>query len=221
MKGKHWIINYITTKELKNIVPRYIHGRLIDIGCGEKPLEPYFKQYVTEHIGVDHAETMHDKNNIDIFATAYEIPVEDASFDCALCTAVLEHLEEPSQAIAECHRVLKKGGVALYTVPFVWNLHEEPRDFYRYTKYGLTYLFEKNGFKIIELIALSGFWITFAQAVTQYLWTLRRKKKLKIFKPFFIIIPAFVVSFQALAYLLDKLDKREEWTWAYVVVVKK
>jgi SAM-dependent methyltransferase len=76
---------------------------------------------------------------------------------------VLEHLEEPEAAIRECHRVLRPGGTAIYTVPFIWHLHEEPRDFFRYSKYGLRYLFEKVGFEIVELRALSGFWVTFGQ----------------------------------------------------------
>jgi len=34
---------------------------------------------------------MHPKSKIDIFAPAYTIPVENESFDCTLCTAMLEH----------------------------------------------------------------------------------------------------------------------------------
>jgi len=79
------------------------------------------------------------KSKIDLFGTAYNIPVDDNYFDTALCTAVLEHLEETSDVTKETHRVLKAGGYAIYTVPFFWHLHEEPRDFYRYTKYGLKY----------------------------------------------------------------------------------
>lgn len=93
------------------------------------------------------------------FGSAYEIPAEDDAFDSALCTAVLEHLEEPESAIRECHRVLKPGACAVYTVPFIWHLHEEPRDFFRYSRYGLEYLFKKVGFEIVELEALSGFWV--------------------------------------------------------------
>jgi len=57
--------------------------------------------------------------------------------------------------------VLKRGGFALYSVPFIWHLHEEPRDFFRFTKYGLAHLFTKVGFEVVELRALSGFWVTF------------------------------------------------------------
>jgi len=56
------------------------------------------KPYVTEHIGIDHQGTLHDKSNIDRVGRAYEIPAEDCEFDSAICTAVLEHLEEPEES---------------------------------------------------------------------------------------------------------------------------
>ena len=155
--SKNYLVNKIVMSEFATIIPVYAKGRLIDIGCGNKPLNHFLSQYVTEHIGVDHEGTLHDKSKIDLFGTAYNIPVDDGYFDTALCTAVLEHLEEPSDAIKETHRVLKTGGYAIYTVPFFWHLHEEPRDFYRYTKYGLKYLFEKNGTCLLSL-ALSSRW---------------------------------------------------------------
>lgn len=222
MKAKNWVIHYVFFKEMKKVLPKYIQGRLIDIGCGDKPYEPYLKGHVDEHVGVDHEQTFHKKDNIDIFATAYDIPVETASFDCALCTDVLEHLEEPGRAIAECARVLKPEGIAVYTIPFIFEPHEEPRDFYRYTRHGIQYLFEKNGFQIIELIAFSGFGVTFSHALTHYIWNFRRKKRLrKILKPLFLLIPPVVILIQAMGYLLDVIDKREEWTWEYLVVAKK
>ncbi len=141
---KNFLVNKIFMDELKKVIPRYFKGIIIDIGCGEKPLKNISTQYVTKHIGVDHQDTLHDKSNIDRFGTAYDIPAKDGKFDSAICTAVLEHLEETDKAIKEADRVLKKGGYAIYSVPLFWHLHEEPRDFYRYTKYGLRYLFEKK-----------------------------------------------------------------------------
>jgi ubiquinone/menaquinone biosynthesis C-methylase UbiE len=49
---------------------------------------------------------MHPKGTIDIFAPAYTIPLGNESFDCTLCTDLLEHLEDPGEAIAECSRIL-------------------------------------------------------------------------------------------------------------------
>lgn len=213
---KNILINRIHDRQLKQSAAEYLSGHLIDIGCGIKPYKDLLAPYITEHIGVDHQNTLHDKSNIDRFGTAYDIPAEDGEFDCALCSTVLEHLEEPELALKECHRVLKRGGVAIYSVPFIWHLHEEPRDFYRFSKYGLKYLFEKVGFEIIEIKALSGFWITFGQLFVYNIYRFNRGP-LK----YIPVIPVLGLATQGVSYFFDKIDKTEQWTWMYMVVARK
>jgi SAM-dependent methyltransferase len=213
---KNILINSIIEKELRNCAFKYLSGRMIDIGCGIKPYKDLLAPYVAEHIGVDHKDSLHDKENIDLFGTAYEIPAEDASFDSAVCTAVLEHLEEPELALRECYRVLKPEGIAIYTVPFIWHLHEEPRDFYRFSKYGLSYLFTKAGFEVVEIKALSGFWVTFGQLFVYNLYRFNRGP-LRWLR----IVDVLGLMIQFISYLLDKIDKSEQWTWMYMIVVRK
>ncbi|VEP16993.1 Methylase involved in ubiquinone/menaquinone biosynthesis [Hyella patelloides LEGE 07179] len=213
---KNYLVYKIHDRELKLCAARHLKGRLIDIGCGTKPYKELLFPYVDEHIGVDHESTLHDKTNINLLGTAYQIPVEDASFDSAICTAVLEHLEEPELALRECYRVLKSDGIAIYSVPFIWHLHEEPRDFYRYSKYGLQYLFKKSGFEILELKALSGFWVTFGQLFVYNLYRLNHG----LFR-WFRIIDIIGILIQTLSYGFDRIDKTEQWTWMYLVVAKK
>jgi SAM-dependent methyltransferase len=213
---KNILINYILERALEGFAAAFVQGHLIDIGCGAKPYKDLLSLYVTEHIGVDHQETLHDKSNIDRFGTAYNLPAVDEEFDCAICTAVLEHLEEPEIALKECWRVLKPEGVAIYSVPFIWHLHEEPRDFYRFSKYGLKYLFEKVGFRLIEIKALSGFWVTFGQL---FVYNIYRFNKGPL--RFIPIIPAIGLIIQCISYFLDKIDKTEQWTWMYLVVARK
>jgi SAM-dependent methyltransferase len=201
---------------LRVCAEKYCSGQLVDIGCGIKPYQHLLQDLVSRHVGVDHEASFHDQSHVDIFGTAYEIPVDDYSFDCALCTAVLEHLEEPGLALQECFRILKHGGVAIYSVPFIWHLHEEPRDFFRYSKHGLDYLFKKHGFEILEIKALSGFWVTFGQLFVYNLYRLNRGplRWLRVVDVMGLII-------QGSAFLLDKIDRTEQWTWMYIAVVKK
>ena len=210
------LINHILEKNIEKYAKKFLTGRLIDIGCGEKPYSDLLAPYISEHIGVDHIETLHNKREIDLWGTAYEIPADNDTFDCALCTAVLEHLEEPLQALTECRRVLKPGGFAIYSVPFIWHLHEEPRDFFRYSKYGLEYLFKKADFEIIEINALSGFWVTFGQLTVYNLYraNLGPLRWLHIIDFIGLII-------QGMAFILDKIDKTEQWTWMYLVFARK
>ena len=216
MNLRNSLIYFIHNRELLICVDTYFSGRLIDIGCGAKPYKDLLAPYVTEHIGVDHQDTLHDKSNIDLFGTAYDIPVEDGEFDCALCTAVLEHLEEPELALKECWRVLKREGVAIYSVPFIWHLHEEPRDFFRFSKYGIKYLFEKVGFEVIEIKALSGFWVTFGQLLVYSLYRFNRGPL-----RFIPIIPAMGIVIQGISCLFDRIDRTEQWTWMYMVIARK
>jgi SAM-dependent methyltransferase len=139
MLYKNILVTKLVKKELKKIIAKYARGKLGDIGYGEKPYENITSPYVSEHVGLDHENSLHNKPKIDLSETAYDTPIKKGYFDTVLCTAVLEHLEEPDKAIKEANRILKSGGYAIYSVPLFWYLHEEPRDFYRYTKYGLKY----------------------------------------------------------------------------------
>lgn len=213
----NYLVNKIFEDNFSELINKYINGKLIDIGCGVKPYKDMLSPLVTEHVGVDHHITVHDKSNIDLFGTAYQIPSNDNVFDSAICTAVLEHLEEPEQAIRECFRVLKKGGYAIYSVPFIWQLHEQPRDFFRYSKFGLQYLFEKVGFEVIEVRPLSGFAVTFIQL---HLYIIKGKFEKGIIKKIGII-RLYSYLMQRFGLFLNKRDNTKEWTWMYTIVAKK
>ncbi len=195
---------------------QYLNGRMLDIGCGTKPYVDMMRAFVTEHVGVDFEGSLHSKDNVDLIGTAYNIPAPDESFDSAISTSVLEHLEEPEQALRECYRVLKSGGVAIYSVPFIWHLHEEPRDFYRFSKYGLNYLFTKVGFEVVEINALSGFCGTFEQMLVYYIYRFNRGP-LRWFK----IIDVIALLIQGLAFVFDQFGRAEQWTSLYLVIAQK
>jgi SAM-dependent methyltransferase len=63
---------------------------------------------------------------------------------------VLEHVFNPNEHLSEIYRVLKPHGMLLMTVPFLWNEHEQPFDYARYSSFGIRHLIECNGFEIIE-----------------------------------------------------------------------
>ncbi len=46
---------------------------------------------------------------------------------------------------------MKPGGNLLLTTPFVWDEHEQPVDFARYSSFGLRDLLARNGFVIVEM----------------------------------------------------------------------
>jgi SAM-dependent methyltransferase len=213
---KNLLINHLVETELQRCIPNYLRGRLLDIGCGTKPYRDLLAPYVTEHLGVDYPGTLHGSDSVDVWCTAYEVPLADRTFDSVLCTSVLEHLEEPELALRECYRLLRPGGVALYVLPFIWHIHEEPRDFFRFSRYGVKYIFEKAGFRISEIRAVNGFWVTFGQLFVYNLYRVNRGPL-----RWFHLVDAAGLIVQSLSYLADKIDKTEAWTSNYVVVAVK
>jgi SAM-dependent methyltransferase len=213
---KNLLIYYIHDRELLRCAKYYFTGRLLDIGCGTKPYKSMLSSCVSTHVGLDRPQPFNPKAEMDLAGTASNIPLKDASFDSVLSTASLEHLPEPESALLECNRVLKQGGIAIYSVPFIWHLHSEPWDYFRFSKYALQHLFEKTGFEIIEINALAGFWTTSATMFCYYIGRFHHGPLRYI-----PIIPAVGLFVQGIAYFLDKLDKAEEWTWMYMVVAKK
>jgi len=115
--------------------------RLLDAGCGEKPYAPLFAAHVSEYVGLDTAAHAH----ADLVGPVEAIPAEDASFDLVLCIQVLEHVDDPAQAIRELHRVTRPGGRVLLSTHGAMVYHPNPSDPWRWTHEGLERLFAANG----------------------------------------------------------------------------
>jgi SAM-dependent methyltransferase len=86
----------------------------------------------------------------DYFYTGKQFPLDSSSFDVVLCNQVLEHVFNPEEFLDEVNRVLKPNGKLILTVPFVWDEHEQPFDYARYSSFGLAHLLKNAGFEILE-----------------------------------------------------------------------
>jgi SAM-dependent methyltransferase len=126
---------------------------VVDVGCGQGPYRDFFP--TARYVGLD--VTSIDARP-DVMADAGQLPVRCGSADVVLCTQVAEHVADPSRLIAECRRVLKPTGALLLSLPFYWPLHEAPRDFYRFTCYGVEHLLRTAGFSEWEITPDGGDW---------------------------------------------------------------
>ncbi|MDR3667490.1 MAG: class I SAM-dependent methyltransferase [Ignavibacteriaceae bacterium] len=217
-KFYNWLIFSLVNPRIKLLIDKYANGIILDIGCGEKPYRNFTLNSGIKHIGIDHIESLHNRLHVDVVSNAYGLPFKENTFNFILCTYVLEHLEEPAKSIKEALRVLKSNAYAVYVVPFFWHLHEEPRDFFRYSIHGLQYLFEKNGFVVVDIIPVSGFIVTFTQEMCYYLLRFRAGG---IFNPLWWLIPPFLLFIQLVSYFLNKIDHSTEFSIEYIAVVRK
>jgi SAM-dependent methyltransferase len=140
---------------LSRLAPR-ARGRLLDVGCGDKPYEHLFRPYVDAYVGVEHQPTFHvtsaaSRDRADVHYDGDTLPFPDASFDTVLSVQVLEHTPRPEVLLSEMARVLRPDGILILTAPFSFRLHEEPHDYYRYTPHGLRHLCERAGLVIDEM----------------------------------------------------------------------
>jgi SAM-dependent methyltransferase len=135
----------------------HCRGRLLDLGCGKVPFYALYRECASETVCVDWSNSLHGNDHLDAQCDlTKELPFADASFDSILLSDVLEHIPTPERLWCEMARLLKPGGTLLLNVPFFYWLHEEPYDYYRYTKYALRRFAEVSGFGIILIKELGG-----------------------------------------------------------------
>jgi SAM-dependent methyltransferase len=194
----NWLILRLNREHVARMAP-LCHGALLDVGCGEKPYEDVLGPHVDSYTGLEHPDTVHARGRVDAWGSADELPFDDGSFDTVASFHVVEHTEEPAAAIGEMARVLRPGGTLLLSVPFIWGLHEVPRDFFRFTPYGLRHLLGAAGFEEIDVQPLCGYWAT---ASLRLSYALMRAARGPLRWP----VNAALAAIQAVGRTLDRLD---------------
>ncbi len=175
---------------------KYMKGKMLDFGCGSKPYKNLFD--VKEYIGVDIEESghSHKNENIDVFYDGKKIPFDDNSFDSVFSSEVFEHIFNLDDILKEINRVMKKDAKLLLTLPFVWDEHEVPYDFARYTSFGIKDILEKNGFQVIKAEKTTTYIETVFQMWNAYVSQviLGFHKHLKVFLFPFLIAPVTLLG---------------------------
>lgn len=120
---KDWnTLDYIIAKIRYFQIDKYVpkDGTALDIGCGREGAFLYrHKKRLKVGIGVDYRQNNHIDENLKFICNKgmKKIPIDDESCDVVFMVAVLEHLLEPNQVIADCYRMLKHGGHIVITTP--------------------------------------------------------------------------------------------------------
>ncbi|WP_195912062.1 class I SAM-dependent methyltransferase [Candidatus Contendibacter odensensis] len=142
----------------------YLCGRMLDAGCGNQRYKEMFK--FDDYVGLE----VNDRFRPDVVGDLRYMPFKNEEFDSILNNQVLEHIDDTHKVFSEFYRLLKPGGYLCITVPFISRIHEVPHDYWRISEYGIRYLFEKHGFKEIEITNMGGFLTTQAYLWQFWLW---------------------------------------------------
>lgn len=146
--------NMLLLKRLNKLLPLYCRGKVLDAGAGHLLYRNILNKYPIEYESMDFEKTDPELSYV---ADIQKMPkIKSNRYDFVFSRNVLEHVLKPENAIKEINRVLKKGGYALITVPHLAYLHNEPHDYWRFTKYSLRNLAESNSFEIINLEEIGG-----------------------------------------------------------------
>lgn len=154
--GSRFIVN-VLSEVYEAMLKKHASGRLLDLGCGNVPLYEMYRNYVTDNMCIDWSNSLHENPFIDDeFDLNEPVPFESEQFDTILCTDVMEHIAHPANLMREIARLLCPKGKLLLSVPFMYWLHEEPYDYFRYTEYALTNYCKQNNLTILELESFGG-----------------------------------------------------------------
>lgn len=183
---------YLARSSLRDVLTElapHIAGRLLDVGCGSKPYRSLFE--VDEYVGLDIDNEVSRKRGVaDNYYDGTEFPFPAASYNVVLCNQVLEHVFNPDDFLREISRVLRPGGLLLLSVPFVWDEHEQPYDYARYSSFGLRALLEKQGFRILQHHKLGADASTLFQLANAYLFKVSQGWR----RPYTLLLTATIMA---------------------------
>jgi SAM-dependent methyltransferase len=141
-------------------------GRLLDIGCATGEFLATARQDGWEVLGVEVmesvAESARKRHNLPIIDGSIDNPdLPESSFDAVTLWDVLEHLPQPVQAMQTAHRLLRPGGVVIFSIPNLqsfdrylfgkkWIGWDPPRHFNLFDKKTVSQLLRTSGFQELE-----------------------------------------------------------------------
>lgn len=151
----------LAKQKLQRFYPLFI--RLLSPVYGSDPIREFLKDYpatgfLSANLGAGTSNYPDvialdgtGYENIDIVCDLSDLPFLDNCLDAVFSIAVLEHVPNPQQHVAEMLRVLKPGGHVVCFIPFLQPFHASPYDYQRYTREGIKTLFKDFQINVVEV----------------------------------------------------------------------
>jgi SAM-dependent methyltransferase len=187
--------------------------RLLDAGAGEGNYKHYFsaQRYCGLDLGI--GDTQWNYAALDVVGDLSGMPFRDGTFEACLNVVTLEHVKEPARVLREIARTVAPGGRFLLIVPFEWEEHQQPHDYFRFTRYSLSYMLTVAGFEDISIAPVGGF---FRMLSRRMLYALQFFPGVSIFIGALFFVPAALVL-----PMLEPLDRRRNFTLGYICSARK
>jgi ubiquinone/menaquinone biosynthesis C-methylase UbiE len=188
-------------------------SRILDAGAGEGRFKSFFSH--ASYIGIDFAQgdPTWDYSGLDVIGRLEKMPFPDSSFDRVLSIVVMEHTPEPARVIEEFHRVLKPGGMVQMVVPHMWEEHQKPYDFFRFTSGGIQYLLQQAGFRIKKIEPVGGYFWQFGRRLMGILSFAQQGWRWVLFP---VLAPVFGLILPLCCYYLDRIDHDRAYTLGFI-----
>jgi len=191
---------------------------VLDAGAGEGRHRRYFSR--GHYIGLDSGvgDPGWDYSGLDIRGSLEAIPLASGSVDCVLCMVVLEHTPNPRLVLQEFARILKPGGSAFLVIPFLWEEHQAPHDYLRFTRHGACLLLAGLPFRVDLLSPIGGFFWVCARRCVNLLEFFQGGWRWILFVG---LAPFFGLLLPLLLYSLDPIDRNKSFSLGFRIRVTK
>ena len=187
--------------------------RVLDAGAGECRFKSLFGH--AEYVAIDFAQgdPAWNYSNLDVIGQLEALPFPSGSFDHVLSVVVLEHTPQPARVIEEFQRVLKPGGMVHLVVPHMWEEHQKPYDYFRFTSGGIRYLMQSAGIRIRKIHPVGGFFWQLGRRLMGVLSYTQGGWRWLLFP---VLAPVFGLILPLCCYYLDTLDENRAYTLGFI-----
>jgi len=188
-------------------------AQVLDAGAGEGAHRKYFAPHRYRGIDLAVGDVTWDYTRLDVIGNLEAIPFATGSFDACLNIVTLEHVVRPRRVVCEMARTLKPGGKLLIIAPFEWEEHQQPHDYFRYTRFGLGLLLKEAGLTEIVVTPVGGFFRLLSR---------RLFNGLRFFPgPLVFLAALFFVPPALILPMFEPLDRERNFTLGYICSARK
>jgi SAM-dependent methyltransferase len=212
-------VEQIIDSEVRHAAARLLDGQIVlDAGAGEARHRSFFSRGRYVALDAGSGDPSWDYSSLDVLGDLENIPLRSDTVDSILCMVVLEHTRDPRRTLAEFGRVLKRGGALYLVVPFLWEEHQAPHDYFRFTRHGVRLLFEGLPFRVELLCPMGGFFRVCARRCVNLLGFFQRGWRWPVF---LLLAPFFGFIFPVVLHFLDHLDESRDFSLGFQVRATK